>query len=1461
MRCPACGNENRPEARFCDACGSRLDAAANGDPGDGEAPGAERPAALALPADAPRLIAGRYRVEGFLGQGGRKRVYRAFDTESEGCEVAVAVFDTEGMEETVVARARREAQAMATIGEHPHVVRVLDSGEDRDVPFIVSEYVGGGDLAGVLELSEDRRVEVERAIDIGIDVCRALEHAHSRAIVHRDLKPANVWLGDDGTARLGDFGLATDRHSRAAVEGMLVGTVAYLPPEQALGRGSDARSDLYSLGAMLYELLTGEPPFPGEDAVGIIGQHLSAEPVAPSRHRSEIPPALDHLIIELLAKAPDDRPQSAAAARRALQSIAEAPAVAPQPDAAENPLEGLAGGVFVGRERELDEMRAMVEDSLGGQGRLLLLTGDPGIGKTRTAEQLATYARVRGARVHWGRCHEGEGAPPYWPFAEAIRSYVAEADPVGLRWQLGSQAAVVAQIVPALAERLGDLEDPPPLEPEQARFRLFDAVADFLVGAAAARPMVLVLDDLHWADEPSLLLLRFLARRLGGAALLVIGTYRDVELGRHHPLAGTLAELSSTEESRRIALRGLDADGIASFIEMTAGVDRPPPDLADRIRDQTGGNPFFIGEVVRLMASEGRLGEDEARRQVEIPQGVREVVGRRLDRLSAEANATLALGAVCGRSFQIGVLELVSGRPRDELVSEVAEAVDARLVTESGAERGVYSFAHALVRETLQAEVPVARRTVIHRQIGEALETLYAGRRDRHLGELAHHFLEAAVMGEVERAVDYGAAAAAQATARLAHEDAAGLYSRSIEALELADPVDEPTRLELLLRLGDSQRCAARTWEARATFETAASLARELERPEEMATAVLGICMLSEAGVIDEHLVALLEEALEAIGPEDGPMRSQLLGGLAQELYWTDAAGRSDELGLEALEIARRIGDPAALATALIRRQFTGSAGPGAAERRLRESDELHDLAKSLGDIELELRAHLYRLRDRLELGDVRGVDADLVAIERLVGEVRQPQYAWQPPLLRAMRALLDGHFDEAERLAEEALAGGRRAQEPVSAQFYATQIGLLRRLRRSAEDDAQLDDLVSQLAGLAERYPAIPAWRCSLAATLAELGRESEARATFDSLAAGDFEDLPLDAQWTISLALLAETAAFLGDAERAQRIYERLLPYDGLVVVAGRAASVYGPVARSLGLLAMTAGRPADAERHFIDGLALAEGMGDRPFSARIRFELARLLLEHQPDQRARALELLGAALDCAQEVGMARLVRDALALRLEAQGLTALDTTTSIDFMIEAVSSEQPDIAAHAAADGKVTILFSDIEDSTLMTERLGDERWLQVLRAHNTLFRRLVRSHRGFEVKNQGDGFMLVFADSRRAVECAVAIQRELADRDLLEGERVRVRMGLHAGEAIREDGDFFGRSVILAARIAAVASGGEILVSEELKERAERTGNGDAAAPVGFDAAHELELKGLTGTHRVYRANWEQPVVA
>ena len=1439
MVCPSCGNRNRQGARFCDGCGATLETppAAEADPTPAE-PTADLPESMAD---------GRYEVRRFLGQRGPERAYLARDTAADR-DVAVAIFDPEGVEETVMARSRREAQAMRQLGEHPHVVTVYDAGEEAGRPYIVSRFMPGGDVKRLLDGAEERRLEIEQAMRIAADVCRALEHAHSRGIVHRDLKPANVWLAEDGAARLGAFGLAaTDRHSRAAVEGMLVGTVAYLPPEQALGRASDARSDLYSLGSLMYEMLTGQPPFPGDDAVAIISQHLNAAPVPPSRHAPEVPRPLDELVLRLLAKAPEERPESAAAVRRELEAIAlrsDDEADAKVADEDENPLDRLAGGVFVGRERELEDLRDGLEEALGGRGRLLLLVGEPGIGKTRTAEELATYARVRGAKVHWGRSHEGEGAPAYWPWAQAIRSYVREADPVALAWELGQGAGDVAQLVPDVRDRLGDVPEPPALDPDEARFRLFDSVASFLAGASRSRPLVLVLDDLHWADEPSLLLLKFVARQVSDSGLLLVGTYRDVELGRHHPLARTLAELAEIQGCRRVPLRGLDTEAVARFIEMTAGME-PPAGLAEAVHEQTEGNPFFVTEVVRLMASEGSLeGPAAGGWELAIPQGVREVVGRRLDRLPDEANEVLTLAAAVGREFNLDVLEGLNGKPREELVAAIDQAIESQVVSEAGPAQGRYCFSHALVRETLYAELTGPRRVEIHRRIGESLERLFEADPDPPVAELAHHFIEAAPAGDADKAIGYAERAARRAAAQLAHEDAALHYGRALEVLDLSGAADPARRLALLLELGEAQRRAGRFVASRETFEDAAGIARELGDTESLARAALGVSALSEVGLLDEAIVALIEESLAALGDQDSVMKVELLGGLAQELVWRDPQGEAAPLTREAAAIARRLGEPKTLSSALAREMFLMVATPEAVRRRLANSEEMLKLAEGAGERELAVRGHVYRLMALLELGEVADAEVELDTYSRLATDLRMPQHLWHVPLLRAMRAMMDGRFEEAERLAEEARRGGERAQEPLSAQLYALQLSVLRR------HQGRMEEMIPAVREMAERYPAIRAWRLALVSFLADTGRLDEMRVEFERLAANDFEDIPLDAQWLTAMTRIADACAHLGDVERAGILYEALLPFAAHAVVAGRAAALNGPVSMYLGRLALTMDRPGDAVGHLEDGLELATRMGDRPFAVEASHYLAEALLRRGASgDRERALELLGRCLDAAQEMGMRLMIERALALRLEAQGLAAVDVTTSIDTVISAVESERPDISSFASADGTVTILFSDIENSTLMTERLGDERWLAVLRAHNAVFREHLRAHGGYEVKNQGDGFMLVFPDPTRALECAVAIQSALADQEE-DTERVRVRMGLHAGEAIREEGDFFGRSVILAARIAAQAGGGEILVSSSLKERA-------VDCDVSFENGRELELKGLAGTHEVFSARWDR----
>ena len=549
---------------------------------------------------------GRYQVKRFLGEGGKKKVYLAHDTTLDR-EVAFALIKTDGLDETSRTRIQREAQAMGRLGSHSHIVTVFDLGEEQDQPYMVTELMGGGDVEGVIEKADDHRLPLEQAIKIAQETCRGMEFAHSRGIVHRDLKPGNVWLTEDGIAKIGDFGLAValDR-SRLTTEGMMVGTVSYMPPEQAMGGEVTPRSDLYSLGAMLYEMVTGRPPFLGDDSVAIIGQHINTPPVAPTWHNGNCPRPLEALIMRLLAKGPAERPESATDVLSALDAIdlatsAEQPAA--DVDEAHS-LDSLAGGVFVGRQREMGDLKGCLEDALSGRGRLVTLVGEPGIGKTRTAQELATYAGLRGAQVLWGRSYEEQGVPPYWPWVQATRTYVREKDPQQLQSEMGSGAADIAEVVSDVRDRLPGLPPAPQLEPEQARFRLFDSITAFLKTASQRQPLVLVLDDLHWADQPSLALLQFVARELGGARLLIVGTYRDMELSRQHPLAEALGELTRERLFQRVLLRGLTQEDVGRFIEMTSG-NTAPRGLVEAVHTQTEGNPLFVTEVVRLLVQEG----------------------------------------------------------------------------------------------------------------------------------------------------------------------------------------------------------------------------------------------------------------------------------------------------------------------------------------------------------------------------------------------------------------------------------------------------------------------------------------------------------------------------------------------------------------------------------------------------------------------------------------------------------------------------------------------------------------------------------------------------------------------------------------------------------------------------------------------------------------------------------------
>ena len=418
-----------------------------------------------------------------------------------------------------------------------------------------------------------------------------------------------------------------------------------------------------------------------------------------------------------------------------------------------------------------------------------MLVGEPGIGKTRAAQELETYARMRGAQVLWGRSHESSGAPAYWPWVQALRSHIATADTDILRSQLGSGAVEVARVVSEVRERLPEVEVAPPIDDaNEARFRLFDSVSSFLRATATETPLVLALDDLHWADGPTLLLLTHVAREIGRAQLLIVGTYRDTDLDRAHPLSHALAEMNREQLFQRVLLRGLTRNEVASYVRAAASFE-PPAALLDRVYEEPESNPFFLSEVVALMAQEGAL-SGRAAASVVIPEGVREVLGRRLDRLSEDCDDLVTFAAVAGREFRYDLLSDLTGHDDEALLLLVEEALEARVIAETGVP-GEYRFTHALMQETLLGELSITRQVRLHGAIASALERLHADDVERHAAALAHHFLQSATLTaeHAAQAIRYSKSAAEQAERQFAWDEAIRHLENALSALrDIGDP-------------------------------------------------------------------------------------------------------------------------------------------------------------------------------------------------------------------------------------------------------------------------------------------------------------------------------------------------------------------------------------------------------------------------------------------------------------------------------------------------------------------------------------------------------------------------------------------------------------------------------------------------------------------------------------------------
>ncbi|HEU4354502.1 MAG TPA: AAA family ATPase, partial [Actinomycetota bacterium] len=740
-------------------------------------------------------------------------------------------------------------------------------------------------------------------------------------------------------------------------------------------------------------------------------------------------------------------------------------------------------GTLIGRERELAELAAGLQDAMDGRGGVFLVSGEPGIGKTELADRLASDAHERGAQVAWGRCWDGDGAPPFWPWAQIVRSLAAEQGDEALRAFAGHGAGQLALLVPDLTERLGVPPDAArATDSEAGRFYLFEAIGRFLTESSRVRPMVLVIDDLQDADRPSHHLLRFLAQDVRTSGILVVATYRDVAGASPPDDVDVMVDL--VREGQVLTLRGLEREDVERLIEQTAGVT-PLDGRAAAIHEATRGNPLFVREVTRLLAADGLL-DRPGRLEIPLPQSVRAVIRQRLSPLSADTVRVLSAAAVVGRTFQIGLVVGASDLPMERILASLSEATAMGVVAPAADSMATYDFTHPLVREVIYDELPVPARMQLHQRVGEAIESRHGPHARLYLSELAYHFGKVAPAGNARKARDYAAEAGDQAMGSGAFEEAIVEFGRALDAHAFTD-LDESVRCDLLLRLGDAQAKTGDYESSKTTFLSAATDARKLGDPERLALAALGFGEPQvESGVVDRQLLSLLQEASAGLGPEQDALRTRLLARHSLELTFSDESETREALSLEALELGRGLGEPGPLTSAL-RARWMAVWGPDGLDERVDMAEEVLHLALQTGDRETELVGRARRATCAVELGDLLSAEAEIAVHAELAGELRMPYHLWTAASMRAMRAGLQDRLDTAEDLAERAL--GTMPGKLNAVYAHLNQITAIR------WDQGRLSGLRDVWQGVVDGFPQAGFARGWLCLVDAERGDRDEAR------------------------------------------------------------------------------------------------------------------------------------------------------------------------------------------------------------------------------------------------------------------------------------------------------------------------------------------------------------------------------
>jgi len=780
-----------------------------------------------------RLQDGRYYVLKKLDEGGRGVIYKAKDTVLNRV-AAIKMFKKAFLSEEARSHFLREAQIVAKLN-HPNIVSIHEIGSaalaakelgvkgwikgektEEEKQFFVLEFVDGMSLRNLMATYPEGKCDIQTVLRTSVDICKALQYAHSQGVLHGDIKPKDILITEEGIAKLMDFGLAKMLGEPGVTQEGMVGTVAYLAPELALGKGADAKSDLYSLGAVLYEMVTGQPPFSGEDLAKMIFGHIHDYPVSPRKLNSRVPQALDKCIMKLLEKEPGKRYQTATDLLTVLRKTTEdflrevyvpshEPSVvvpSPRPSAAKEIQ-------LIDRVEEMAVLRETVDRAVHGEGGIVFLYGEAGIGKTRCARELGAYARLRGMQVLSGRCPASfrmDGIPPYVLWKEAIRNYLEDCTLEQLHRVIGYYPGEVSKLVPELEQKLRTIPQSLPIGPEHERDRLFEAVSQLFANISKETPLLVVLDDLQWTDQSSLLLLLYLTRGVYRESLLLLGAYRETYVDEKHPLSFVLGELDRERLLQSVPLKRLSSDDTSEMIKRILAQEDVPRAFCELAYEKTRGNPLFVEEVMKSLKEEEVIYREEEKwkirevSRIDFPKTVKGVIKRRIGRLGDECQHVLTMASFIGKDFTFEALSGVVDVDEDRLLELIEKMLKTGLIKQSVL-RGedVCSFADIIVRDVVHEEVSALRHRKLHGIVGTALEKVYANKIDEHLGEIAYHFLEG---GDKEKALDYFLKAGEKAIKIYANNEAVSYFQSALGLLEAKKNTIQE-RANVLERLGD----------------------------------------------------------------------------------------------------------------------------------------------------------------------------------------------------------------------------------------------------------------------------------------------------------------------------------------------------------------------------------------------------------------------------------------------------------------------------------------------------------------------------------------------------------------------------------------------------------------------------------------------------------------------------------